>query len=129
VFENLNEDNFILYAMKYYDNSQCLSEVEFHNDLKIIKYIKRLLNRYSKTGEIKERLMLNHLIMLSNVFPVPVLVRILFLKIPEEYWKELKTFLIFLKYMPEMISSINQRTIVSSDIGVDLYIAEKLRKI
>lgn len=129
MFENLNEDNFILYAMKYYDNSQCLSEVEFHNDLKIIKYIKRLLNRYSKTGEIKERLMLNHLIMLSNVFPVPVLVRILFLKIPEEYWKELKTFLIFLKYMPEMISSINQRTIVSSDIGVDLYIAEKLRKI
>ena len=129
MFENLNEDNFILFAMKYYDNSQCLSEVEFHNDLKIIKYIKRLLNRYSKTGEIKERLMLNHLIMLSNVFPVPVLVRILFLKIPEEYWKELKTFLIFLKYMPEMISSINQRTIVSSDIGVDLYIAEKLRKI
>ena len=129
MFENLNEDNFILYAMKYYDNSQCLSEVEFHNDLKIIKYIKRLLNRYSKTGEIKERLMLNHLIMLSNVFPVPVLVRILFLKIPEEYWKELKTFLIFLKYMPEMISSINHRTIVSSDIGVDLYIAEKLRKI
>lgn len=129
MFENLNEDNFILYAMKYYDNSQCLSEVEFHNDLKIIKYIKRLLNRYSKTGEIKERLMLNHLIMLSNVFPVPVLVRILFLKIPEEYWKELKTFLIFLKYMPEMISSINQRTIISSDIGVDLYIAEKLRKI
>ena len=129
MFENLNEDNFILYAMKYYDNSQCLSEVEFHNDLKIIKYIKRLLNRYSKTGEIKERLMLNHLIMLSNVFPVPVLVRILFLKIPEEYWKELKTFLIFLKYMPEMISSINQRTIRSSDIGVDLHIAEKLRKI
>ena len=129
MFENLNEDNFILFAMKYYDNSQCLSEVEFHNDLKIIKYIKRLLNRYSKTGEIKERLMLNHLIMLSNVFPVPVLVRILFLKIPEEYWKELKTFLIFLKYMPEMISSINQRTIVSSDIGVDLYIADKLRKI
>jgi len=129
VFENLNEDNFILYAMKYYENTQCLSEVEFHNDLKIIKYIKRLLNRYSKTGKIKERLMLNHLIMLSNVFPIPVLVRILFLKIPEDYWKELKTFLIFLKYMPEVISSINQRTIISSDIGVDLYIAEKLRKI
>ena len=78
MFSNLTEDNVILYAMKHYENSQCLSEVEFHNDLKIIKYIKRLFNRYKRTGEIKERLMLNHLIMLSNVFPVVVLTRILF---------------------------------------------------
>ena len=61
MFSNLTEDNVILYAMKHYENSQCLSEVEFHNDLKIIKYIKRLFNRYKRTGEIKERLMLNHL--------------------------------------------------------------------
>ena len=129
MFENLTEDNFILYAMKYYDNSQCLSEVEFHNDLKIIKYIKRLLNRYQRTGIIKERLMLNHLIMLSNVFPIPVLVRILFLKIPEEYWKELKTFLIYLNYMPEFVESVNEKKIISSDILVNLQIAEELRKI
>lgn len=129
MFENLTEDNFILYAMKYYDNSQCLSEVEFHNDLKIIKYIKRLLNRYQRTGIIKERLMLNHLIMLSNVFPIPVLVRILFLKIPEEYWKELKTFLIYLNYMPEIVESVNEKKIISSDILVNLQIAEELRKI
>ena len=129
MFENLTEDNFILYAMKYYDNSQCLSEVEFHNDLKIIKYIKRLLNRYQRTGIIKERLMLNHLIMLSNVFPIPVLVRILFLKIPEEYWKELKTFLIYLNYMPEIVESVNDKKIISSDILVNLQIAEELRKI
>ena len=129
MFENLNEDNFILYAMKYYDNSQCLSEVEFHNDLKIIKYIKRLLNRYQRTGIIKERLMLNHLIMLSNVFPIPVLVRILFLKIPEEYWKELKTFLIYLNYMPEIVESVNEKKIISSDILINLQIAEELRKI
>ncbi len=129
MFENLTEDNFILYAMKYYDNSQCLSEVEFHNDLKIIKYIKRLLNRYQRTGIIKERLMLNHLIMLSNVFPIPVLVRILFLKIPEEYWKELKTFLIYLNYMPEIVESVNEKKIISSDILINLQIAEELRKI
>tara|TARA_B100001939_G_scaffold133743_1_gene116194 strand:- start:1763 stop:2152 length:390 start_codon:yes stop_codon:yes gene_type:complete len=129
VFSNLTEDNVILYAMKHYENSQCLSEVEFHNDLKIIKYIKRLFNRYKRTGEIKERLMLNHLIMLSNVFPVVVLTRILFLRIPQEYWVELKTFLVFLKYMPEVVETINGKEIISSDISIDMKIANKLRKI
>tara|TARA_S200000501_G_C20702556_1_gene690225 strand:- start:133 stop:522 length:390 start_codon:yes stop_codon:yes gene_type:complete len=129
VFSDLTEDNVILYAMKHYENSQCLSEVEFHNDLKIIKYIKRLFNRYKKTGDIKERLMLNHLIMLSNVFPVNVLTRILFLRIPEEYWVELKTFLVFLKYMPDIVEPINGKQIISSDISIDMKIANKLRKI
>ena len=129
MFSNLTEDNVILYAMKHYENSQCLSEVEFHNDLKIIKYIKRLFNRYKRTGEIKERLMLNHLIMLSNVFPVVVLTRILFLRIAQEYWVELKTFLVFLKYMPEVVETINGKEIISSDISIDMKIANKLRKI
>ena len=129
MFSNLTEDNVILYAMKHYENSQCLSEVEFHNDLRIIKYIKRLFNRYKRTGEIKERLMLNHLIMLSNVFPVVVLTRILFLRIPQEYWVELKTFLVFLKYMPEVVETINGKEIISSDISIDMKIANKLRKI
>ena len=129
MFSDLTEDNVILYAMKHYENSQCLSEVEFHNDLKIIKYIKRLFNRYKRTGEIKERLMLNHLIMLSNVFPVVVLTRILFLRIPQEYWVELKTFLVFLKYMPEVVETINGKEIISSDISIDMKIANKLRKI
>ena len=129
MFSNLTEDNVILYAMKHYENSQCLSEVEFHNDLKIIKYIKRLFNRYKRTGEIKERLMLNHLNMLSIVFPVVVLTRILFLRIPQEYWVELKTFLVFLKYMPEVVETINGKEIISSDISIDMKIANKLRKI
>ena len=129
MFENLTEDNFILYAMKYYENPQCLSEQDFHNDLKILKYIKRLLNRYEKTGDIKERLMLNHLIMLGNVFPITVLSRILFFKMPIQYWSTLKTLLIFLRYMPNHINSINGKEILSSDIKVDLKIAKKLRKI
>tara|TARA_B100000513_G_C11850190_1_gene169097 strand:- start:179 stop:571 length:393 start_codon:yes stop_codon:yes gene_type:complete len=128
-FDDITEQNFILFAMKFYDNAQCLSEQDFYNDLKIIKYIKRLLNRYKKTGELKTRLMLNHIIMLGNVFPVEVLTRILFLKIPEEYWSELKTFLIFLKYMPDSIDSINGRIVISSDISLNLEIAEELRKI
>ena len=129
MFEDLNDDNFLLYAMKFYENTQCLSESDFNNDLKILKYVKRLLNRYERTQVLKERLMLNHLIMLGNVFPVKVLVRILFLKIPVQYWSELKTFLIFLNYMPEKIESINGRNIISSDIQINLDIANKLREI
>ena len=128
-FEDVNENNFLMFSMKYYENPQCLSEQDFHNDLKIIKYIKRLLNRYKKTNELKIRLMLNHLIMLGNVFPIKVLTRILFLKIPSEYWPELKTFLIYLKYMPDEIESINGKKIISSDILVNLEIAKELRKI
>ena len=129
MFEDLNDDNFLLYAMKFYENPQCLSESDFNNDLKILKYVKRLLNRYERTRVLKERLMLNHLIMLGNVFPGKVLVRILFLKIPVQYWSELKTFLIFLNYMPEKIESINGRSIISSDIQINLDIANKLREI
>ena len=129
MFEDLNDDNFLLYAMKFYENPQCLSESDFNNDLKILKYVKRLLNRYERTQVLKERLMLNHLIMLGNVFPVKVLVRILFLKIPVQYWSELKTFLIFLNYMPEKIESINGRSNISSDIQINLDIANKLREI
>ena len=129
MFEDLNDDNFLLYAMKFYENPQCLSESDFNNDLKILKYVKRLLNRKERRQVLKESLMLNHLIMLGNVFPVKVLVRILFLKIPVQYWSELKTFLIFLNYMPEKIESINGRSIISSDIQINLDIANKLREI
>tara|TARA_R100000152_G_C6771913_1_gene198580 strand:+ start:1597 stop:1989 length:393 start_codon:yes stop_codon:yes gene_type:complete len=127
-FEDLNEKNFILYAMKHYENPQCLTEQDFYNDLKIIKYIKRLLNRYKINGDLKERLILNHLIMLGNVFPFEVLARILFLKISENYWPALKTFLIYLDGMPEIIQSVNGKVIISSDIRVDMRIAQNLRK-
>ena len=129
MFDDLNKDNFVLYAMKFYENPQCLSEQDFYDDLKTIKYIKRLLNRYHMGGELKERLILNHLITLGKVFPVEVLTRILFLKISSKYWSYLKTFLIFLDYMPEQVSSINGEKIISSNIGVDLRIAKKLREI
>ena len=129
MFDDLNKDNFNLYAMKFYENPQCLSEQDFHDDLKIIKYLKRLLNRYHLGGELKERLILNHLITLSNVFPIEVLTRMLFFKLSEKYWSYIKTFLIFLDYMPEQVSKVNGEKIISSDIGVDLKIAKKLREI
>jgi hypothetical protein len=80
-------------------------------------------------GELKERLILNHLITLGNIFPIEVLTRILFLKISQKYWSYLKTFLIFLDYMPEQVSSINGEKIISSNIQVNLEIANRLREI
>lgn len=128
-FENLTEDNVIIFAMKFYDNPQCTSEKDFYDDMKILKYIKRLMNRYYATGILKERLILNHLIMFTNIFPPPVAIRILFLRIDDKFWPMLKTFLIYLDMMPKYIDKINGKEILSSDINVDLKIANVLREI
>ena len=117
IFENLTEQNFILYAMKIYENPQCLSEKDFEDDLKILKYLKRLFNRYQLTKELKHRLILNHLIMFTNVFPVPESIRILFLKIEDVHWPLLKSFLLHLNFMPDFIEKVNGKTIYSSNIN------------
>jgi len=100
-FEILNESNFMMYAMKLYDNPQCSGIEEFQEDLNRIKYIKRLLRRYQKTGVLKERLILNHIIIISNVFGIEGAVKILFYKIEKDLHSLLKTFLAFLQYLPE----------------------------
>ena len=128
VFDDLNEKNFLLYAMKEYDNPQCVQVEEFYDDLKKVKYIKRLFNQYLNEGVLKERLLLNHIIVFYNVFPVRSATRILFLKIEEEFWPILKTFLVYLSYMPEIIDSINGKTILSADIQHDQGVVDKLRK-
>ena len=127
VFDDLNEKNFLLYAMKEYDNPQCVQVEEFYDDLKKVKYIKRLFNQYLNEGVLKERLLLNHIIVFYNVFPVRSATRILFLKIEEEFWPILKTFLVYLSYMPEIIDSINGRAIESDDIQLDQGVVDKLR--
>ena len=127
VFDDLNEKNFLLYAMKEYDNPQCVQVEEFYDDLKKVKYIKRLFNQYSNEGVLKERLLLNHIIVFYNVFPVRSATRILFLKIEEEFWPILKTFLVYLSYMPEIIDSINGRSILSDDIQLDQHVVDRLR--
>lgn len=124
----LTDANFIMYAMKAYQNPHCLDIDEFHDDLKRIKYIKRLLNRYKSTGVLKERLILNHIIVLYNVFGPEAATKILFFKLSPEFWSELKTFLVFLHYMPERISCIADTDIFNSDINLDLNIVEALRK-
>ena len=99
-FDDLNEKNFLLYAMKEYNNPQCVDVDEFNDDLKKIKYIKRLLNQYISEGILKERLLLNHIIVFFNVFSTKAATRILFYKMEEEFWPMLKTFLFYLNYMP-----------------------------
>ena len=127
MFDDLKEKNFLLYAMKDYDNPQCVQVEEFYDDLKKVKYIKRLFNQYLNEGVLKERLLLNHIIVFYNVFPVRSATRILFLKIEEEFWPILKTFLVYLSYMSEKIDPINGRTILSDDIQLDQVVVDRLR--
>jgi hypothetical protein len=126
---DLNDKTIDLYMSKTYQNPQCLSIDEYYDDLKRIKYIKRLLNRYENTGELKERLILNHIIVIYNLFGVDAATRILFFHIDEESWTSLKTFLVFLNFMPEKIKSINGKDIIDSDISINFEIAGKLRSI
>jgi len=127
IFDDLNEKNFLLFAMKEYDNPQCVQVEEFYDDLKKVKYIKRLFNQYLNEGVLKERLLLNHIIVFYNVFPVRSATRMLFLKIEEKFWPILKTFLVYLSYMSEIIEPINGRAILSDDIQLDQGVVDRLR--
>ena len=128
-FDDLNEKNFLLYAMQHYDNSQCVEVEEFNDDLRKIKYIKRLFNQYFLGGELKERLLLNHIIVFFNVFQTKAATRILFFKLDEKFWPVLKTFLFYLKFMPEdKIESINGKEITVTDILMDQGVIDSLRK-
>ena len=123
----LTEENFVLYAMKSYDNSSCQTMSEFKDDLNKVKYIKRLLNRYAKTGNIKVRLVLNHIISFYNVFGIEAATKMLFFKLDKESYPVLKTFLVYLSFMPERIST--DKDIINSDIPVDSKIAKILRRV
>mgnify|MGYP001467547862 FL=1 len=129
IFDDLNDDNFLMFAMKEYNDIQCTDIEEFYDDLKKIKYIKRLFNIYKNNGQLKERLILNHLIVFYNVFSVQAGTRILFYKIEKDFWPMLKTFLIFLDRMPEKIDSIRGEMIRASDILLDDGIVTRLRSI
>ena len=97
----LNDANLLNYAMKHYDNPECKSVEEFQEDLTRTKYIKRLFRKYKTSGELKERLLLNHIIIFYNVFGIEAATNILFFKIEEEFWPLLKTFLVYLDMFPE----------------------------
>ncbi len=99
-FDELNEDNYLLFAIKFYENPQSITMEDFESDLKRIRYVKRLLKRYKNTGELKTHLILNHLIILFNVFN-DAAVPLLFYNLERELWPAIKSFLLFLNRFPE----------------------------
>lgn len=129
MFSDLNDDNFVLYAAKAYDKPHIIQS-EFEEDLKRIKYVKRLLRKYKQTGEFKERLILNHVIILSNVFGVEPTVNMLFLRCDPDDRPVLKTLLMYLNYMPDSFRlTFNSVQLIQKEIPVDLDIAFRLRTI
>lgn len=123
--EKLNDANFLIYAMHNYDNPQCHSVAEFEDDLKKFIYLKKLIYRYKNAGELRERLILNHIIVLYNIFGEST-TKMLFYKIEEDLWPQLITFLVYLNRMPETIPEYG---INLTDIKLDETIIAVLRKI
>lgn len=120
MYEKITSENVVMYAIKNYNNPQCEGELEFYDDLKRFKYIKRLFKKYADTGELRERLLLNHFIVLNNVFGSDAAVTLLLFKIEQEYWNTMKSFLLYLNMIEE-----NELKEVHSDENV----LEILRKI
>ena len=115
-----------MYAVKAYDKPNCVMS-EFKDDMKKFNYLKRLFKRYRKLGEVKEQLVLNHIVVLYNVFGAEVVTRLLFFKVAKDDYSALKTYLLFLSCMPERVRGIKGHDIISSEIPVDMKIADILR--
>lgn len=128
LFDDLNNENVMMYAIKAYEKPNCIMS-EFKDDMKRFNYLKRLFRRYRKLNELREQLVLNHLIVLYNVFGPEVASRLLFFKMSKEDYPALKTYLLFLSCMPDRIKSIRGQDIISSSIPVDMKIADTLRDI
>ena len=121
-FDELNENNYMLFAIKFYDNPQAVTKDDFEDDLKRIKYVKRLLKRYKNTGVLKTHLILNHIIVLFNVFNEAT-VPLLFYNLEEDLWPAIKSFLIYLNRIPDYPKSN------VSGIPEDQYCLEELKSI
>ena len=121
----ISESNFILIAMHHYDNSQCTSLAEFEEDLKRFAYLKKLFSRYKENGDLKERLIINHIIVLYNLFGI-VATELLFFKIDKQYWDALVTFLVYLERMPKEVPEFG---IKLSEVQLDEKINAVLKEI
>jgi hypothetical protein len=128
MFDDLNDDNFMIYAMKCYDSPNCVMS-EFEGDIKRTKYLKRLFRRYKVTKSLKERLILNHIILLNNVFGPEATTRILFYRIDERDYDILKTFLLYLNIVPNIVKGIKGKNIKTDEIPLDMQIAKTLREL
>jgi hypothetical protein len=121
-FNELNDDNYLLFAIKFYDNPHAVTREDFDDDLKKIKYVKRLLRRYINTSTLRTHLILNHLTVLFNVFG-DAAVPLLFFNLEEDLWSSIKSFLVFLHKLPEFPRSM------IDDIELDQYCLDQLETI
>tara|TARA_Y100000310_G_C20563086_1_gene754050 strand:- start:540 stop:932 length:393 start_codon:yes stop_codon:yes gene_type:complete len=128
-FTNIDESNYIIFAMRNYSNPQCVNVGEFNEDINRIKYLKKLFKRYYDSGELKERLILNHLIIFYNVFENEAATRLLFLRLETEFYSILKTFLVFLTKMPFEVIGIDGTNVSSYMIRIDENIKQVLERI
>lgn len=120
IFDELTHRNFKMYAMQHYNNPECTDIDEFKEDVSRFKYIKRLLSRYEAHGDLQERLILNHLIVIYNVFGIQAANRMLWFKVEENHWTYIKPFLVFLNYLP-----IDEKV----EVPLDPEIVERLRNL
>jgi hypothetical protein len=126
--EPISEKNFLMYVARHYDNPQCQSTEEFFEDVKRIKYVKKLITRYAEGGDLKERLILNHLIILNNVFGPEHLCRILYVKMAEQM-KYVKPFLVLLNVMPRKMYNVCDSLMIDTDlIPMEQRIVDVLRR-
>jgi len=123
----LNDSNIELYAIKYYINHNCIDKEEFIEDYNRFKYIKRLVKKYVQSGELRERLILNHLVILFNTFETKACIRMLYFKM-KEYFHILKPFLILMNRLPKEIKDENNQIVYMSYIPLDNNIVEVIRK-
>lgn len=128
MIDNLTEQNFSLFAAQSYNNPSCMDVLEFQEDLNRIKYLKRLFKRYNEKGDLKERLVINHLIVIYNVFEREAATRMLVMKL-DGYLHYLKPFLVMMGYWPRTIDGIKGTNIDGDGVPVDSKIAETLRRI
>lgn len=120
IFDELTNRNFKLFAMQHYNNPECTDVEEFKEDLNRFRYLKRLLSRYEADSDLQERLIINHIIVIYNVFGIDAANRMIWFKLQEEHWTYIKPFLVFLNYLP-----IDEKV----QVPLDPFIVDKLRKI
>lgn len=126
----LTEDNFVMYALKHYDNPGCSGMSEFEDDLKKFRYLKRLFRKYTTGKGLKEKLIVNHLVIVYNLFGAEPATRMLFYKIDRKHWSQLKTFLVYLSYMPVGMVILQQgEAIQGYEIPLDEKVSNALKKL
>lgn len=128
IFDHVSNENYMMFAVKHYNSPTCADETEFLQDLSRIRSIGRSFSRYRKTGDINERLVLNHIIVLFNVFESKAVIMMMAFKL-YDYLEYIKPFLILTSRWPERITGVTPDPIIGTDVSMDECLVERLRNI